>query len=99
MVLRIEERAVFHSIGKVIDVKTKSTGLSRSLKAAIIVAQATECGAGQWQAVRFRNGQLTLVAPTSIAAQELVLRRTEILDQINTALKDSIIKTLYITSA
>lgn len=88
---------MFQSIGNIITVKT-TPGLSRSLKAAMVVAKATEAGDGTWQATAFRKGRLTLVAPSPIEAQELVLRKEELKKQINTALGDEIVERLIIRS-
>lgn len=88
---------MFNSIGSIITVKT-APGLSRSLKAAMVVAKVTDEGKGQWQATSFRKGRLTLVAPSPIEAQELVFRKDEIKKQINTALGGEIVERLIIRS-
>jgi hypothetical protein len=90
---------VFQAIGKVINVKPVSAGLARSLQAAMIIAKATECSQGQWQAVRFRSGRLTITAPSPIAAQELSLRRNQVLEQINRTLGGQIVNQILIKSA
>lgn len=88
---------MFHSIGNIITVKA-TPGLSRSLKAAMVVAKTTEIGNEAWQATSFRKGRLTLVAPSPIEAQELVLRKDEVKKQINTALGNEIVERLVIRS-
>ncbi len=75
-----------------------TSGLARSLEAAVVLAKATACGAGRWQATKFRHGRLTLVAPSPIAAQELTLRASEVLDALNALFGQPLIKQLLIRS-
>ncbi len=91
---------MFQSIGKVIAKKQQPTpGIARSLQAAVIVAKATECSQGRWQALQFRSGRLTLTASSPVMAQELVLRRQDVLNTINQALGESIVTQLLIKSS
>lgn len=89
---------MFQPIGQVVESKIQQQGLTRSILAAIVIAQATNCGQGRWQATRFRLGRLTLVAASAIAAQELQLRRIEIINEINQSLGESLVAKLIIRS-
>ena len=88
---------MFKPLGKVV-IQKSTPGLARSIEAAVVVVKATECAAGRFQAIRFRNGRLTVVAPSLIAAQELVLRKLAIIEEINTFLGERIVRDLFIRS-
>ncbi len=74
------------------------TGLARSLEAAAVLAKVNACGAGRWQATKWRHGRLTIVAPSPIAAQELTLRSLEVLNSLNDAFDRPVIRQLFIQS-
>lgn len=83
------------SIRQIIKAKT-ARPLAKSIEAAIVLAKATECGQGRWQAVRFRLGRLTLLAPAAIEAQELKLKRESIRAEINQVLGEEVVKQLVV---
>lgn len=87
---------MFLPIGQSVEGKVAALGLSRSLAAAVILAKVTEWGSGRWQATKFRSGQLTLVAPSSIAASELYASRERLVGEINTFLGQEVIKKLIV---
>jgi hypothetical protein len=88
---------MFQSMGNILQRKT-APGLARSIDAAVVVSKATECGKGRWTATVFRNSALTIIAPSGIAAQELVFRKIGILAEINAALGVDKVKRLIIRS-
>jgi hypothetical protein len=89
---------VFHSIAKVIERKSAGVSLSRSVAAAVVLARVNSINEGKWEATRFRNGRLTITAPSSIAAQELCWRQSELIKQINQLFDESIITALSFRS-
>lgn len=89
---------MFQSIGKSIQIKVASTGLSKSLEAAMVLSKVNESSQGRWQATRFRRGQLTLVAPSPAAAQDLALRRSIILKEVNDLFGQPVVTRLIVRS-
>ena len=88
---------MFKPIGRIVNQKT-TNGLARSISAAVVVAKATATAAGRFEAIRFRNGRLTIVAPSLMAAQDLALQKEQIVEELNTAFGERIIKDLYVRS-
>lgn len=88
---------MFKPISQIIK-KTTATGLSRSIDAAVVLAKATQIAAGRFEAVRYRNGRLTIVAPSPVAAQDLVLRKEAIITELNNVFAERVIKELYVRS-
>lgn len=88
---------MFKPIGRIVKQKT-ATGLARSISAAVVVTKATTTAAGRFEAVRFRNGRLTIVAPSLMAAQDLALQKEQIIIELNTAFGDHIVKDLFVRS-
>lgn len=76
---------MFHSIAKVIKGKSVGVRASRSVVAAIVLAKINSLNGdrwGNWQAIKFQNGRVTIVAPSAIEAQELVWRKSELLSEV-----------------
>ncbi len=88
---------MFKPISQIITKKT-GNGLSRSIDAAVVLAKVKQVSAGRFEPIRYRNGRLTIIAHSPVAAQDLVLRKEAIIAQLNSAFGESVVKELYVRS-
>ena len=77
-------------------IRLNQKSLATTATAAYVCHAANELSSGRYQAVSFKDGMLTLAAPSSAAAQDLKYQTEELLTQINNKLNASQIKSIRI---
>lgn len=77
---------------KHLDKKLRSLGILKLAQSAWVVLKANELNQGQYQVVSFKEGVLTIKTKTQSQASHLLLESQKIINEINQALKEPLVK-------
>lgn len=72
----------FESIGDGVARQLRRRGLGAAAEAAFVCAAANELAGGRFEAIRWRDGRLTIVARTSLVAHELVFEEADFIEAL-----------------